>query len=354
MTSTYDSTGIVLDKYADINSGMEDSIKGDLGESINLDQDSFIGHIKEIVASTEAVANEIVQAVFDGGSVANSAGTTLDGNVGIVGVERVGYSYSTIEQVQLTASKPCVVPVGTRYGTEANVVFETDTQVTFFAAGNQTVAATCVTAGPYNVAIGELDQIKTAINGITAVTNLTAATPGRERQTDAEVKESHALAVATSGENDSADIYNALLSDALCTTVKVVDNDTDETVDGVPANTIRVIVIGGTDSDVANAIWNNKTSSVQTYGSESETAYNSDTGQSKLIYFDRGVEVPVYIALNITKQGTFPADGEATILEAYAAIDSAWSLSDDVDYNALVGAAYSVPGVKLNSLLVTS
>lgn len=352
MTSTYNATGIVLDKYIDISNNMESTIKGDLGDSINLDKDSFIGHIKNIVATTEATANEILQGVYDAGSVENSSGVTLAGNVGMVGVRRVGYSYSTISEVELTSSKPCVVPVGSRYRTASNVVFETDTELVFTSATSETVSATCVTAGNIEVGIGELNIIASAINGISSVTNLGAAVVGRERQTDVELKDTHTLVVATSGGGDSADIYNSLFNDAGVSAALIRENDTDDIVDSLPAHTIRVVVIGGDDDVIADAVWVNKTSTVATYGLVSGVAHSQTTGQTKIINFDRGELVPVYIALNITKMTAFPVGGESTIKEAFALLDEEWGLSDNVDFNSLFGAAYAVEGIKVNSITV--
>ena len=353
MTSTYDDNGVVYDKYADIVTDMSAKAVELLGESINLDQDSAYGHFMQIVAETEAIANEIDQDVFDAGSVENSSGTTLAGNVAFVGVERSGFSYSTISSVQLTATKAVTVPANTRYGTATNVIFETDEELVITGAGTGTVSCTCTVAGPFDVAIGELNLIKSSVNGISAVTNLTAAVPGVKRQTDAQLKETHTITVATSGENDSAGIYQALYEIPV-TKALVVDNDTDAIVDTVPANTIRVIVIGGEDEDVANAIWNNKTTGVPTFGSESYECYDSTYGQTKTIYFDRGATEPVDIAINITKQGNFPSDGENTIKEAFATIFDSYTLGSTVIYNQCISAVFSVVGVQLNSITVDS
>lgn len=355
MTSTYNANGIVYDRFADIKSGVEASIVADLGESINLDKDSLYGHVAEIIAYGEAVANEIGQKVFDAGTIENSDGATLDGNVAHVGIERTGESYSTISQIRLTAAKACTVPAGTRYRTANNVVFATDVALVFTGAGTNTVAGTCTVSGGINVAIGELVQIVNPINGITAVTNMTAAVPGTLRQTDAELKASHTLFTATSGEDDSAGIYEALYAIPV-DKARIIDNDSDQVSveDGAtPAHTIRVIVLGGTDEDVARAIWFNKTTGVQTYGAQAVNVYNETFGNSKTIKFDRGTENSTVVNVYYRKLSAFPLDGDRTIQETIAAIFDSYNFGSVVNYEHIRGSCYAVPGIELRAPYLT-
>lgn len=352
MPSTFGPEGIVYNKYSDHISEMNESIVDSLGESINLDKDSFIGFVRDMVASAEAQANEIGQQVYDSGFVSSSSGVVLDGNVGHVGMERSGDSYSTIEQIQLTAIKACTVPAGTRYRTANNVIFATDTALIFTGAGTDTVEGTCTVPGPNNVEIGELAYIVNSVNGITTVTNLTAAVPGTNRQTDAQLKEAHTIVTETSGEDDAAGIYEALYEIPV-SAARIIDNDSEgtSTEDGTtPPHSIRVIVIGGSDADVAEAINNNITTGVTTYGSESEDVYNSDYGYTKTIHFDRGAEVSTRLTINITKYKNFPDDGEQQISSELADVFDDYTLGSTADHAQIVGACYQVAGLKVNSI----
>lgn len=352
MTSKYDENGIVMDKYADLISAMNDTAKANLGDSINLDKDSAFGFFRDINALTDARVCEIVQGVFDAGIIANSSGVHLDGNVGLVGLEREGYSFSTIAQVQLTATKACVVPAGTQYGTANNIRFETDVELVFTSAGTDTVAATCTVSGPVEVAIGELNLIKTSVNGITAVTNLTASVPGTSRQTDPQLKTTHTLVTATAGRNDIDSIYESLFEIPV-SAAKIIDNDTDEYDGVVPPHNIRVIAIGGTDEEVATAIWNNKSTGVKTFGAESFTCYSETYGNSREIFFDRGEENSTIVNIYYSKMASFPEDGENIIAEAIAAIFDDYTLGSTVNYDHIKGMCYSARGIVLESPYVT-
>jgi uncharacterized phage protein gp47/JayE len=355
MASSFGTEGVVYDKYADIKAGMEEKAISELGASINLQKDSLFGHLQEVVASGEALANEIGQQVYDSNDVANSTGAMLDGNVAHVGVSREGGSYSTIAQLQFTAEKACIVPSGTRVRTNNNVNFATDSQITFTGPGTQEITATCTVKGPVEADIEEVSNIVNPINGITEAKNLTAAIPGTYRQTEAQLKYSHTLAVATSGEDDVAGMYEALYKVSV-SAVRIIDNDTEivSAEDGkTPPHHIRAIVIGGSDNDVAEAINNNRTSGVGTYGDESVVVYNATYGYTKTIMFDRGSEVSTTLYINLTKYKNFPANGELLIADALANVFETYTLGSTVDHAQCVGACYAVSGLKVNSLSIS-
>lgn len=354
MTSTYTSAGIILDRYADILARLDALAIAKWGEGIDLDRDAYDGHMNVLIATLQGEMNEILQAVYDGRSVSNATGAALDAAVSLVGLERAQAAESIIQSngVQLTASRATTVPAGSIYKTSGtNISFATDTELIIPAAGTGVVNATCTVEGANNVAIGELDTIVTSVPGITGVTNTVAATPGRLRQTDTELKLAHSVAVSTSGEDDIAGIFEALQAVDGVSAVYGLDNDTPLAIGSVPAGTIYLVVIGGTDQDVATAISNNKTSGVPTYGSENVTVYNETTSQAKVINFDRGADVSIYIKINITKQaGLFPDDGENTIKEAYAEMYTNNQLNQDLIYNEHYTPIFSVSGVTLNNM----
>jgi hypothetical protein len=349
MTSTYDSTGVILDRYADVLARLITLLTNQFGESINTAEDTYIGNEIRNISDEVAAINEIVQATNDGFSIANSIGSALDNLLAIVGVERTEASFSTVT-LTLTAIDATTVPAGSKYKTATNVIFETDTALTFTGAGSDTVAATCTVVGENNAAIGEVNLIVDEIYGITTVTNAAAAIPGRLRATDEEMKTRHTTAVQTSGENSVNAISEAVAGVTGVSAVYTDDNRTNETVDGVPAHNVVVSVIGGSDADVAAAIDTNITEGVPTFGSTTVSVYNETISQSKDINFSRASNVPLHIALSITTTpGVFPDDGADTIKDALVAEIATYGISTDVIYDALKAQIYSVPGFVLSS-----
>ncbi len=351
MTSTYDSTGIVLDRYADIVARLVALSEAQWGASINTEEDEFLGHVIRNTALVQAELNEIVQSIFDAISVANAIGTPLDNLVALVGLLRLSEAFSTTT-LSLTATIATTVPVGSRYGTSAGIIFVTDEELVFAGAGTDTVAATCTIVGANNAAIGDINEILTPVHGISVVTNLAAAVPGRLQETNSQLKTRHTAAVATSGEDDLASVYEAVSAVTGVSAVYTAENDTNEmTVAGVDAHNIHVSVIGGSDDDIAEAISHNKTAGVPTHGAQTVTVYNETTSQAKDINFDRAVDVPIYVEVTITKlAGIYPDDGDAQMKAALVADYVDKRIADDAIFNELYKAIYSIPGHTVTDL----
>ena len=257
MTSTYDSDGLVLDRYTNILTRLVSLAESKWGDSIDTSEDEFLGHTLRLIALLVSEINEIVQDLYDSTSVNDATGVYLDRLLSLVGLSRQADAYSTAT-LTLTADRAVTVPACTRYATSADVNFATDSALVFAAAGSDTVASTCTVAGAYTAAAGTITTIKDSIYGITAVTNVAAATSGRLRETDSELKSRHTSAMNTTGENDVSSIYLAVSALSGVSKVSVIENDTSATVGGIPAHYIHVIVIGGTAADIGEAIYENK------------------------------------------------------------------------------------------------
>lgn len=355
MTSTYDSTGIVLDRYADILDRLVTLAEAQWGSSVDTSEDEFLGHQIRNMALLLSEINDILQSVYDTMSVANSTGSRLDNLCALIGLERSAADYSTVT-LTLTATAATTVPAGTQYKTAAGVVFATDEELVFSGAGSDTVAATCTVTGPYNAAIGEVTTIVNPIYGISACTNAAAATPGKDRDTDAELKIKHTSAVARSGEETAAAIRFAVEEVDGVDDCYVFDNDTNDTAsDGTPAHSIHVAVIGGAHDDIAEAIALSKSAGVATYSATTHSAdfYDSDTGQNKTIYFDVAADVPLYVAVIGTKiPGLWPDNGETLMKEYLVEHLADFHIADDLSYKSLYKPIYTVPGFICTSLKV--
>ncbi|MCP4711973.1 MAG: hypothetical protein GY869_25410, partial [Planctomycetes bacterium] len=185
MTSTYDSTGITLDRVADIKSRLQALAVLQWGESVNLEEDQYLGHRIENMSVILGEINELVQDVYDAGSVSNATGVRLDNLLEVVGITRPAAAYSTVT-LTITPSETTTVPLGTQYSTAAGVVFATDVALALTGTTPGTVAATCTVVGANDAGIAEVTTIVNSVFGVVSVSNAAAASPGRLRATDSE------------------------------------------------------------------------------------------------------------------------------------------------------------------------
>lgn len=352
--SVADETGVTMDRYSDLLAQCIALAVEWKGQSVNTSERELLGHLIRNLSLLLAEHNEKLQAVYDGGSVAQSIGVQLDNLLELIGVFRQAAAKSTVT-LTCTATVPTTIPAGSIVKTAAEVEFLTDADLVFVGAGSQDVTATCNEFGPFNAAIAEVSVIATTVYGWSAATNASAVIPGRLRELDAALKKRHTTAVSTSGERDAASIYEAVFNVAGVSAVRVDEDYTSET-------PVSVYVIGGSDAAIAAAIDGQLTIGIGTAGTTSVDVYNSTMAQNKTIKFTRATNIDIYISATLTKNTSlFPADGELQIKNALVAhiggtdtngdaVAGDQLIGQDVNYLALSGPILTVPGVIIAAL----
>jgi hypothetical protein len=127
------------------------------------------------------------------------------------------------------------------------------------------------------------------------------------------------------------------------------------TVDGVPAKAFESTVYGGTNADIADAIYRTKAAGIQAFG-DIIVPITDDYGQVHNIGFSRVAEITVYVNVVLTTDTElFPVDGmttiETNIIKYIGGTDAdstkyyGLGLGDDVVYTKIIGICHSVAGV---------
>jgi hypothetical protein len=346
MTNVFDSTGISLERYADLLERLIELAEAQWGKSIQTAEDTFLGHIIRNVSLLVGEQNEKIQNIYDANSIINSTGTKLAHQLALLNIDWVEAAFSTAT-LTLTADRAVTVPADSFYSTAANVIFATDEELVFSGAGSDDVAATATADGPLEAEAGEITTILTPILGITAVTNAADAVVGRYRATDAEMKEIHSQKTSRTGLNDEGEIFEAITAVNGVTSVYVTSNNTNETdADGVPAGSIYITVIGGASADIAEAIDDTKVGAIPMHGSTEVVVYNETTSQPKTIKFDVAAEVPMIVQVYFdTVTGVYPDDGDDQMRTNLLAFFEELNIKDSVIRNSLFQPVYAVGGV---------
>jgi uncharacterized phage protein gp47/JayE len=104
------------------------------------------------------------------------------------------------------------------------------------------------------------------------VTNASAATPGNPVETDAALRLRQSASVAIPSLSTVAGIVSSILALPGVTRCTPYENDTSVTDgNGIPANSICMVVTGGTAAAIGSAILSKKTPGTRTFGSTSVT-----------------------------------------------------------------------------------
>lgn len=118
---------------------------------------------------------------------------------------------------------------------------------------------------------GIATRIVNDITGLESVTNLLEPTYGRQSETDAELRQSYIAKSALRSNTMIGSIVAELLNNVEnVESASGYENDTDiADARGLPPHSIEIVVEGGDDSEIAQAILRRKAGGIQTYGSVS-------------------------------------------------------------------------------------
>ena len=199
-----------------------------------------------------------------------------------------------------------------------------------------------------------IDTIETPVIGLDSVNNLEAGITGRNPETDSELRIRR---------EDSLHILGAAVIDAILariqqevpgvTQVKVLENRTDDWVPAGSAPTgraphsIEVVALGGSNTDIAEKIWEVKAAGINTSGNTA-IIITDENGDNQVINFTRPVSKYIYVKIEYSRAGAediFPSDGEDIIRNSVYSIGETYDIGEDVLLQRFFQSAYTPGGV---------
>lgn len=116
---------------------------------------------------------------------------------------------------------------------------------------------------------------------------------------------------------------------------------------GLPGHAIEIVVEGGNDTEIAQAIYASKPAGIETYGGVSVTITDSQ-GLPHVISFSRPTAVFFYVTISLVTNVAFNPGSIATIQNDIVTIGNAFPIGGLVigfGSNGLIGAFNNVPGI---------
>jgi uncharacterized phage protein gp47/JayE len=209
--------------------------------------------------------------------------------------------------------------------------------VTIPGGGSVDVTATAQDAGEISAGAGEVSQIATPTLGWLSVTNATSAAVGVSAETDAQLRTRQRASVSLPALTVREAIHAAVAAVDGVTTLRVYENDTAATdVNGLARNSIAVVVAGGANADIANAIWSKKSPGTGTNG-EISTVITDANGGTSTIKHHRPSVVPIDVAITVHALVGYTSTTGALIKANVAAALNALGLGTSVLYSGLYG-----------------
>ena len=350
-------TGFLIKRLEAILADKNTAVTDVFGPDINLTPQSPDGQINGTLAESDADLWELAGAVANMYNPSAATGNSLSALVQINGITRAAATSSSVS-LDLTGTNTTLIPSGSLVSTASGIQYATDADATI-AGGVAVVGGTAVIPAATISLTGTITTIVNPIAGWATVNNPTDAVIGTDEETDAALRIRRAQSVAFASQSLFESLFSAVAQlDGVIQTV-VLENDTNATDgNGQPAHSVQVLVDGGDDDEIGEAIFNEKCVGITTVGSTT-IAVIDNIGGSHDINFQRPTIVPIYVIVNLTTDGTYPGNGDDLITQAIIdfsegqlAAGQRQGIGDDVINSRLYTPINSIPGHTIDSLFI--
>ena len=338
---------------------LNDRIKSIFGENFNVNPESPDGQVNGVLSESDANLWELAEECYNAFNPSAATNATLSDLVQLNGLTRLPAT-SSRALLTITGTVGVVIPAGSLVSTvDTGDVFATEIDVTIGSGGTVTVFASATITGPVTALASTITVIDTPVTGWATVTNLADAVLGTNEETDVDLRARRRQSVARDAQAILDAIFAAVAAVPGVTQTVVLENDTNSVdANGLPPHSFQVVVVGGSDEDIGNAIWLTKPTGITTFGTSSYEVLDSQ-GVPHVMNFSRPTTVDIYVDVTISAFPDFPANGAELIQQAI--VDYAngilvegrgFSLNEDVIYTRLYTPINSVPNHSITSLFI--
>ncbi len=311
MTNTIDANGLILKTNDQIFSDLSNGMKDIYGDDINLASDTPDGQLVALITNAVQDVQSLIQDTYSSFDPDQAIGSSLDSRSAYNGVKRQAGSF-TLTPFQVTVDRSVNLAgldaylndeLGTGFSIAdaAGNLFILTESTTISTAGTTTLVARAQFKGAIASTPNTLTTIATPQLGVKAVNNPTSySSLGLNSELDLTLRERRKSSVALTAIGYFDALTAQLLNVATVTFAKVYENNTPSvSVEGILPNGIWCIVEGGTDDDIAQAIYRKRNMGVPMKGSEQVVVTRAD-GSLFNINFDRTATQSLYINCSAT------------------------------------------------------
>ena len=344
-----DANGLTIQNADEIRTEIETEFLTAYGDGIDFSANTPDGQLVGTLTEREAIIQELIQAVYFSQYPDSAEGVSLDNVRSITGQQRLGNEKTKVTLTLGTAGgSPVTIPIGSQArNPTTGIIFNTLIEVEIPALGTIDVDAESVDFGAFDNVIGSITEVFTPISGWDTVTNNADAVQGRLAETDPEFRLSSSsnLTIAQGGTLRAIENYIRNNVDGV-TFVGSRSNRTKFVVDSLPPHSINMIVEGGLDQDIFDAIYIANSGGIEMYGLVNGFAVDS-LGSNIPVGFSRPVTQDIYLIVNLVVNIDYPVSGDADVkqvLEDWGATNL--TNGTDIINKDLVCALDSIAGIE--------
>ena len=309
--------GLVIPAETDVLAGVQADINAAFGGGLNPALETPQGQLASSQAAVIGDKNNEVVTIVNQVDPQYSDGRFQDAIGRIYFLTRKPATPTAVTAT-LNGLAGTVVPAGTLAQDTNGNTYALSGDATIGAGGVVDAEFQNIQTGPIPCAAGTLTQVYQAVPGWDAITNAADGTLGSDVESRADFEYRRKNSVAKNGTGTPQAIYAEVFALADVLDVYVKDNPTGSAVNTgstnypIAAHSIYVAVVGGSDADVAAAIWRKKDLSCDTNGNSSATVVDqsgySYPQPSYSIKFQRPASLAVKFAVRIVNDPSLPSN----------------------------------------------
>jgi hypothetical protein len=321
-----ESTGLVIPDTVDLKTTVENEYREAFGQDLVIIPESPEGLLiaaetesRDAVARNNAELANQINPDFAGG-------VFLDAIAALTGLERRQAEPSLVPG-QLSGVPGTIILAGAEAGTEVDGVvrdiFHTKDNVILDNRGTAKVWFYSNILDAIPCPVNSLTRIVTPVLGWETVNNAKPATLGQPVEKDAIFRKRRKDTLFLQGVALPGAIMSAVMDVPGVRSMVFRENydSVPKVIDGVtiPPHTIYTVIDGGTDEDVAHALFANKSLGCGWLGEVSVEVTDKVSGQTYLVRFSRPKDVPVRARVTVRAMGSSAVDYRGGVVDAIMA-----------------------------------
>lgn len=294
------------------------------GGGLNLALDTPQGQIASSETAAIGNANDAFCALANGVDPAYASGRMQDAIGRIYFIERKPAVATTVTVV-CSGAVNTPIPIGSKVVGDDGNLYSSVNAAVISAIGTASVQFACDTVGPIPCPAGSINRIYTVISGWDGVSNPTDGVLGQDVESRAQFERRRAASVARNAVGSLPAIYGEVFNVSGVVDCFVYDNPLPTTAvyKGVTLqpNSIYVCASGGTDADVAAALWRKKPPGCNYTGNTTVVVYDQNPAYvppypSYNVTFQRPASLTVIFSVAIANSPQVPADAVTQIQQS--------------------------------------
>jgi hypothetical protein len=329
------ATGLTIQSLAEIKGEMEDAFRVAFGQNIVVDPDSVFGQIIGPLAEREALVQQLALSIYNNFNANNAVGVNQDALAALTATFRKDATKSLSAAGKIVGTPATAVTNGSQVRLLQTNDLWVVTGGPYVIPGGGSLSGVSIEANEAGPKVFQTTSpvdvdpdgwsIETPIAGwdtFETESDIDPEDTGRDDEVDEDLRERREDELLVNGNDIAAIKANVLKVEGVLNTAKVVDNvDCTAVVDGIPGGAFEVILDGGADADIAQAIFDRRPPGAESFGTIL-TVLPDGEGGTVTIGHTRPTDVDQFVVITMDTtgaEGVFPTNGLQLAIDAFLA-----------------------------------